>query len=71
LEYSNDSGTTWETLDTFNSNNNTNGNFSEVSYNLSGASYMTANAQIRILAYANQGNDNLYLDLTSITGNCP
>jgi hypothetical protein len=71
LQYSNDNGATWESLVGYGRNEDRNGNFAQVSYNLSGASYMTANAQIRILAYANQGNDNLYLDLTSITGNCP
>ena len=68
LEYSND-GSTWEILNTYSGNNSN--NFAQVTYNLSGASYMTANAQLRIYSDVNNGNDILYLDLTSITANCP
>ena len=68
LEYSND-GSTWEILNTYSGHNSN--NFAQVTYNLSGASYMTANAQFRILSAVNNGNDILYLDLTTITANCP
>jgi len=71
VQFSNDNGATWESLASYGPNNDRRGNFIQVLYNLSGASYMTTNAQFRIVANANQGNDILYLDLTSITGNCP
>ena len=72
LEYSND-GSTWELLQVYGDNNLSNNYsaFVQVTYNLSGASYMTANSQFRIVSYVNNGNDILYVDLTSITGNCP
>jgi hypothetical protein len=70
LQYRNDGGT-WLTLQSYNKNESRHGTFVEATYNLSGASYMTANSEIRILAYANNGNDILYLDLTSMTANCP
>lgn len=68
LEYSND-GSSWEILNTYSANKSS--NFVNITYNLSGASYMTANAQLRIHSDVNNGNDILYLDLTSITANCP
>ena len=70
LQYRNNSGT-WVDLQTYPRNEDNQGNFVQVTYNLSGASYMMANSEIRIYADANQGNDILYIDLTSVVANCP
>ena len=70
LQYRNNSGT-WVDLQTYPRNEDNQGDFVQVTYNLSGASYMMANSEIRIYADADNGNDKLYIDLTSITGNCP
>jgi hypothetical protein len=62
-----DNGGDWENLQSF---SRSEGSWQQVTYNLSGASYMTSAAEIRILGNANQGNDKLYIDLSTVTSNC-
>ena len=62
-----DNGGDWENLQSY---SRSEGSWQQVTYNLSGASYMTSAAEIRILGNANQGNDRLYIDLSTVTSNC-